>query len=77
MEDVSIISMIAAYAAIYQPLISVGEAAAIAKVTPKTIYDWSSRGLLDPFKSKRGRHLRLIRDQFVRFVTEDSPQTTL
>ena len=75
MEEGSIISMIAAYAAIYQPLISVDEAAAIARVTPKTIYDWSSRGYFDLFKSKRGRHLRLIRDQFVRFVTEDSPKT--
>ena len=56
----------------YPALITMDEAAEIARVPVKTIYDWSSRELLDSIKSKRGRRVLLIRDGFVRFITGNS-----
>lgn len=59
---------LAEYAGKYPPYIVVEQAAEIAQVPAGTIYDWSSRGLLDPFKTKRGRRIRLNRDAFVQFL---------
>ena len=56
----------------YPPLITIGEAAEIARVPVDTIYDWSHRGLLDNFKSKRGRRVLFDRDAFVRFILDGS-----
>jgi excisionase family DNA binding protein len=56
------------YARKYQPLITVEQAAEIAQVPRGTIYDWSSRGLFNGFKSQRGRRIRLSRDAFLRFL---------
>ncbi len=77
MDEIQIKAHLAEYAARYPALISVEQAAEIAAVPCKTIYHWSSLKRLEPFKSKRGRHVRLSRDGFVRFLTEDSPQTTV
>ena len=56
------------YASSYAPIISTKDAAEIADRPLGTIYDWSSRGLFDGFKVKCGRHLRLGRDAFIRFL---------
>lgn len=76
MDEIQIEAHVAEYAARYSALISVEQAAEIANVSRKTIYHWSSYGLLDTFKCKRGRHLRLGRDGFVRFLTKNPLTTT-
>ena len=62
--------VVADYAQQYAPSISLDQAAEIAGVPIGTLYDWSSRGQLDAFKSRRGRRVRLVRDEFVRFLLE-------
>ena len=56
----------------YPPLITVEQAAEISRRKIQTIYDWSSRGLLDASKVKRGGRLLLKRDAFVRFILDDA-----
>jgi len=56
---------------IFPPILDVGQAAALASVTPATVYDWSSRGLLGNCAVKKGKKLRIIRDRFIRFLFED------
>jgi hypothetical protein len=56
----------------YPPLITVEQAAEISCRKVQTIYDWSSRGLLDSSKVKRGGRLLLRRDAFVRFILDDT-----
>jgi hypothetical protein len=51
-----------------KPLLGVADAAVLAGVTPATIYDWSSRGLLDHCATRRGKRLRIHRDRFARFL---------
>ena len=64
--------VVADYAQQYAPSISLKQAAEIADVSILTIYDWSSRGELDAFKSRRGRRVRLVRDEFVRYLFESN-----
>lgn len=52
----------------YPPILSVDQAARLAGVPKKTIYDWSSRGLLQDIAVRRGKRLRVLRDRFVRFL---------
>lgn len=56
----------------YQPLISVEEAAEIAHVPRATIHSWSSAGLLDEFKVRRGRRVLFSRDAFVEFMVSSN-----
>lgn len=70
MADSPTQNVVADYAQHYPPSISLDQAAEIAGVPLGTLYDWSSRGELDAFKSRRGRRVRLIRDEFVRFLLE-------
>jgi hypothetical protein len=63
---------LAEYAARYPSFLCVEQAAEIAHVPVKSIYHWSSIGLMDAFKAKRGRHVRLSRDAFIRFLSESS-----
>lgn len=63
---------VANYSTLYPTIITVAQAAEIAGVPEKTIYAWSSMGLLDAFKAKRGRHVRLGRDALVRFLLSDN-----
>jgi hypothetical protein len=57
------------FAKLYRPLITVEEAVEIARLpSPQTLYDWSSRGLLDAFKLRCGRRLLFKRDAFIRFL---------
>ena len=63
--------IVADYAKRYPPLITVHEAAEIARhETAATIYDWSSRGLLDDIKSRCGRRLLLDLVGFVKFLLD-------
>ena len=71
MEDALIESVLAEYAEKFPASISIQQAAEIAGVSVLTLYDWSSRGLLDAFKSKFGRRVRLSRDAFVRHLLRD------
>ena len=55
----------------FPPVLSVEQAAKLAQVPVKTIYDWSSRGLLSGCARKTGKHVRILRSRFVRFLFED------
>lgn len=56
------------YAKEFPALINPQQACEIAQVPKGTVYEWSSRGELDHIKHKVGRHLRLERDGFIRFL---------
>ncbi len=49
----------------FPPLLSVQQAADLLQVPKKTVYDWSSRGLLKGCCRKVGRHLRIVRSRFI------------
>jgi excisionase family DNA binding protein len=49
----------------FPPILSPNQAAELLQVPKLTIYDWSSRGLLDGCKFRAGKHLRLIRDRLL------------
>ena len=52
----------------YPPILSADQAARLAGVSKKTLYDWSCRGLLQGIAVRRGKRLRVLRDRFVRFL---------
>jgi hypothetical protein len=54
----------------YPPILSLRQAAEMAHVSEKTVYDWSSRGLLAGCAVRRGKRLRIFRDRFIRFLFE-------
>jgi excisionase family DNA binding protein len=68
MSEEAVAELIGEYAALYAGLLRTDEAAEIARVPVKTIYDWSSRGLMRAFSTRRGKRLLIRRDDFVRFV---------
>ncbi len=49
-------------------ILTVEEAADLLRVPTKTIYDWSSRGLLKGCCRKVGKHLRFFRDRLLQKV---------
>jgi excisionase family DNA binding protein len=53
------------WAARFPPLLTPGQAAELLQVPKQTIYDWSSRGILDACKARVGKHLRLVRDRLL------------
>jgi excisionase family DNA binding protein len=53
------------WAARFPPVLTSVQAADLLQLSKQTIYDWSSRGLLDDCKARVGKHLRLPRDLFV------------
>jgi hypothetical protein len=59
------------YARNYPALITAKQAADISHREIQTIYDWSSRGLLERCKAKRSGRLLLKRDNFIRFILDD------
>lgn len=77
MNDDAVEEILAQYAERYPPLVTSGQAAEIAQVPIGTLYDWSSRGLLDGLKHRRGRRLLLQRDLFVRFLMSDAAEEEL
>jgi excisionase family DNA binding protein len=52
----------------FPPALSVEQAAQLAHVSKKTIYEWSSRGLLRGCAVRKGKRLRIARDRFYRFL---------
>ena len=52
-------------AAKYPAVLTPDQAADLLQVPKQTIYDWSSRGLLDGCKARVGKHLRLARDRLL------------
>jgi excisionase family DNA binding protein len=59
------------WASRFPPILSVDQAAELLQVPKQTIYDWSSRGLLEGCKLRVGKHLRLLRDQLVHKIIGD------
>jgi hypothetical protein len=55
----------------FPPLITFDQASEIAHVPKGTLYEWSSRGLRDSFKTKPGVHVLLVLTAFVRFLMVD------
>ena len=49
----------------YPPLLTVNQTAELVQIPKKTIYEWSSRGLLQGCSCRAGRHLRIHRDGFL------------
>lgn len=49
----------------FPPILTVGQAAELLQVPKKTVYDWNSRGLLKSCSKRVGKHLRILRDQFI------------
>ena len=70
MSDNDLEKILLEYAGKYPAYLLVAQAAEIAQVPLGTIYDWSSRGLFDAFKTQRGRRIRPNRESFVRFLTD-------
>lgn len=54
----------------FPPVLTVEEAARLARVPTKTVYDWSHRGLLRTCAVRKGKRLRVFRDRFLRFLFE-------
>jgi excisionase family DNA binding protein len=52
----------------FPPILNVDQAADLLQVPKQTIYDWSSRGLLDGCKARIGKHLRLFRDRLLQKI---------
>ena len=59
----------------YPPILSLEQAAELAHVSIKTLYDWRHRGLLAGCALRRGKRLRIFRDRFVRFLFEEQEQS--
>ena len=69
--------LIREYSLRYPPLITATEAAEIARHDSLgTVYDWSSRGLLDAIKSKRGRRMHLDLAGYIRFLVGQEGRPT-
>ena len=58
----------------FPPILNVEQAAELAGIPVKTIYDWSSRGLLSSCAVKRGRRLRIWRDRFASFLFQGNDE---
>jgi phage terminase Nu1 subunit (DNA packaging protein) len=56
----------------YDIVITFEKAAEIARLPLATVYDWSSRGLFNSFRSKKGRHVRLHTEAYVRWLVSDT-----
>lgn len=59
-----------ASSAAFPPILTVQQAARLMQVPVATLYDWSSRGLLDHCARRVGKHLRIFRDRFVQNAFE-------
>lgn len=64
-KDVAVMFADPAWAAKFPPLLTVDEAAQLARVPKQTVYSWSSQGLLQGCSRKVGKHLRVLRDKFI------------
>ena len=64
-KDVAAMFADPAWAVKFPPLLTVDEAAQLARVPKQTVYAWSSQGLLKGCSRKVGKHLRILRDKFI------------
>ena len=55
----------------FPPILNVEQAAELAGVPKKTIYEWSSRGVLKGCANRFGRRLRILRDRFIQLLFEE------
>ena len=71
-KDPEVAAMVADpnWATQFPPLLCPAQAAALAQVPKQTIYTWSSQGRLDCCKVKVGKHLRILRDRFLKHLID-------
>jgi hypothetical protein len=74
MDEAEINNVLVEYRGNYPALINFSQAAEISQRPLGTIYDWSSRGLLESFLSRRGKWCLLRRDGFVRWLSSGEPR---
>ena len=55
----------------FPPVLNVDQAAELASIPKKTIYEWSSRGVLKGCANRFGRRLRILRDRFIQLLFEE------
>ena len=65
-KDVAALFEDPVWSSTYPPILSVDQAASLAQVPKATVYAWSSQGLLEGCSRRLGKHLRIVRDAFVR-----------
>ena len=53
------------WAETYPPILSIDQVTVLLDLPKGTIYDWSSRGLLDGCARRVGKHLRFFRDRLI------------
>jgi hypothetical protein len=70
-KDVAALFAEPIWAAKYPPILTAQQAADLAQVPLATLYAWSSQGLLRSCAQRAGKHLRIIRDAFVRKLFSD------
>lgn len=58
-----------AWAERFLPLMTPDQAAELVQIPKQTLYDWSSRGLLDDCAFRAGKHLRIVRNRFLTLLT--------
>lgn len=63
-------------ARLFPAILSVVQAAELLQVPTATIYDWSSRGLLNTCSRKMGKHLRIFRDRLIQLAVNDFQHPT-
>ncbi len=59
----------------YPPILTVDQVSQLLQIPRQTIYDWSSRGLLQGCGRKVGKHLRFFRDRLILHVFTDGLNT--
>ncbi len=52
----------------FPPILTVDQVAELLSVPKATVYDWSSRGLLEGCCAKVGKHLRFVRERLIQKV---------
>jgi len=52
----------------FLPVLTVDQVAELLSVPKATVYDWSSRDLLEGCCAKVGKHLRFVRDRLIQKV---------
>ncbi|MFV1964008.1 MAG: helix-turn-helix domain-containing protein [Pirellulaceae bacterium] len=58
------------------PILTVHELAELLRISPKTVYEWISKGRLDGAFRKRGKHNFIWRDRALDIIFNGSEWTT-
>jgi excisionase family DNA binding protein len=67
-KEISALFAQAQWAERFPPFLTVDQVAVLLSVPKATVYDWSSRGLLDGCCAKVGKHLRFVRDRLIQRI---------